>query len=119
MKLKISQPLSSSLTHISALLGIRPDRLADQLLQDALCGRLEAGRSAFLAQLAMMARYDSRDAAEGVCARLEERAVSESLAGSSPFTIATEILESPEGYGIWAELLHPNHEGWQGAIPTE
>jgi hypothetical protein len=78
-----------------------------------------AAWSAFLAQLAMMQRYDSRDAAEGVCARLEEHAVSESLAGHSPFAIATEILESPEGYGIWAELLHPNREGWQPAIPTE
>jgi hypothetical protein len=48
---------------------------------------------------------------------VQHHAVSESLAGRSPFTIVTEVLETPEGYRIAAELLHPNHEGWQPAIP--
>jgi hypothetical protein len=94
MNLRITEPVSSSLTHAAALLGISPAKLANQLLQDGLSARLAADGSAFLAELAMMQRYETRNAAEAVCARLEQNAVSESLEGRCPFTITQKCSKA-------------------------
>jgi hypothetical protein len=117
MKVSLSEPAGSTLLDVATSIGISTDELADQLLEDCLCSRLAADGAAFLGELAMMQHYDTREAAEVVCGHLEERAVSESLAGEAPFMIATEVLNSPEGYRIKAELLHPARKGWQPAIP--
>jgi hypothetical protein len=102
MNLTLSEAASSALRETSTILGISPQQLAEQLLQDHLAAELNANETAFLVERAMQ-HYGTLDAAEAVVERLNERAISESLDGSSRFLVA-EVLQDEDGYRNLREL---------------
>ena len=68
---------ADSLALASAVLGISPDKIADQFLADTFCGQLEADGTAFLAELAEMHPHKTREAAQTVIERLEAQVINE------------------------------------------
>jgi hypothetical protein len=113
MNLTISEFVASSLREASSALGVSPQQLAEQLLQDHLVAELDASGTAFLAERAMMQQYNAREAAEAAVERLNERAISESLEGS-PRLLVAEVAGDDGAYHICAHWL--NQDGWIPAI---
>jgi hypothetical protein len=64
----------------------------------------------------IMQQYGTRDAAEALAERLNERSASDSLEGNSQFLMSAEVVEEDGVFWIRADLLHPNADGWKPVI---
>jgi hypothetical protein len=112
--IRLTGPTASALSSAATALGISLHQLADQPLTDDLTEPTTTSGAAFLAELAMMQQYGTREA---VCERLNERSASESPKGNSRFLVA-EVVEEDGLYGIVADLLYPDGDGWRPAIQS-
>jgi hypothetical protein len=75
--------------------------LVEQLVRDHITAELEGNGTDFLVERVCSQWYDTRDAAEAVIERLNERAVGESLEGKSLFLVA-EVVEEDGAFRISA-----------------
>jgi hypothetical protein len=114
--MKIENPtIVAALNRAAQLLNRSPSSLVDYFLQD-LVDRINETPVDVLSELAAALPYDTEAQAETAADRLSELAVSESLEGNTPLTIACEVVGTGSCFRLEVSQLRENGGQWMPAL---